>query len=300
VNLTVLDKLTLPSIGTGNYQVTNRAFFPFDGKGWVAAGKEAQITPNAAIPPHNFGFTTEIHYWFEYNPPAGGGPTLTFLGDDDVWVFINRKLAVDLGGLHTETADSVTLSDAAAKLGLTPGNIYEIAFFHAERHSWDSHFQLTMNGFVTAKSTCVSRCGDAIVVGNELCDDGVNKGDYNSCNPDCTFGPRCGDKVVQDQFGEECDDGVNLTTYSTTGKPGCGPGCKLSPFCGDKIVDSMFGEECDTGDNPGGYNQCAPGCVLGPRCGDNIVQTPPETCDDGNTVSGDGCSSKCEIEGEIK
>jgi len=31
-------------------------------------------------------------------------------------------------------------------------------------------------------------------------------------------------------------------------------------------------------------------------CGNNIVEVPVETCDDGNTVNGDGCSSACQIE----
>jgi cysteine-rich repeat protein len=31
-------------------------------------------------------------------------------------------------------------------------------------------------------------------------------------------------------------------------------------------------------------------------CGDGIVETPPETCDDGNVVAGDGCSATCQVE----
>jgi cysteine-rich repeat protein len=35
-----------------------------------------------------------------------------------------------------------------------------------------------------------------------------------------------------------------------------------------------------------------------PRCGNRIIE-PPETCDDGNTESGDGCTATCQIEQPI-
>jgi fibro-slime domain-containing protein len=56
---------------------------------------------------HNFSFTSEVRYWFKYD--ATKSYQLDFVGDDDFWVFINRKLAVDLGGLHSATPGSVTL-----------------------------------------------------------------------------------------------------------------------------------------------------------------------------------------------
>ena len=92
--------------------------------------------------------------------------------------------------------------------------------------------------------------------------------------------------------GEECDDGVNLSTYG-----GCAPGCKQGPYCGDGAVDSLFGEQCDDGANAGGYGECAAGCVFGPRCGDGDLQVAEgEQCDDGNNVSGDGCNANCKSE----
>jgi cysteine-rich repeat protein len=115
--------------------------------------------------------------------------------------------------------------------------------------------------------------------------------EYGGCTKMCKRGPRCGDGTKQTQ--EECDVGQNLTPYSAVKGQGCAPGCKAPSYCGDAKLDSLFGEKCDDGTNAGGYGGCNPDCTLGPRCGDGKVESGVETCDDGNTVSGDGCSAKC-------
>jgi len=62
-------------------------------------------------------------------------------------------------------------------------------------------------------------CGNGVVDSEEVCDDGTinNDGAYASstdirrCNPDCeSFGPYCGDGILQVRFGEQCDDGNNV------------------------------------------------------------------------------------------
>jgi fibro-slime domain-containing protein len=118
-----------PNNGVLTFQST--AFYPLDGKGWGD-------TPGSN---HNFGFTTEVHTQFTYK----GGETFSFTGDDDLWVFINHKLAIDLGGLHPQTNDTILLDRDAEKLGITVGQVYDLDLFHAERHTNESNFRVDTN-----------------------------------------------------------------------------------------------------------------------------------------------------------
>jgi fibro-slime domain-containing protein len=170
--------------------------------GYLGWPYEDVVFPGAKT--HNFLFTTEVVYWFAYN--ADTNATLTFNGDDDVWVFVNGKLAVDLGGAHVPQPGSVTIDAASANTyGLKAGSVYEIRVFHAERKPEGSSFRLTLSGFNTARSECTPICGDGIVTLGEECDDGKNDGGYEECAPGCVLGPSCGDGIVQE--GEDCDDG---------------------------------------------------------------------------------------------
>src|SRR6478735_2996823 len=178
--------------------------------GWPS---EDTVFPGATK--HNFSFTSEVQYWFRYDEKTNA--RLDFSGDDDVWVFVNGRLAVDLGGIHVPMDGSVTINaQSAAKFDLKVGNVYKIVVFQAERKRFGSSFKLTLSGFEATPSDCSAVCGDNILSFGEECDDGVNDGGYGECDVGCKLGPFCGDGEVQ--AAEQCDNGPG-------GGVGC-PGCR--------------------------------------------------------------------------
>lgn len=107
----------------GLFVFEDLAFFPIDGRLFGNEGRE-----------HNFHFTLEATGTFLYQ----GGETFRFRGDDDVFVFIDRRLVIDLGGVHSAEEATVSLDG----LGLTLGERYELHLFFAERHTSESTFAI--------------------------------------------------------------------------------------------------------------------------------------------------------------
>ncbi len=115
-------------------------FFPLDSMG-SQCFNDLQTTN---VGTHNYYFTFELQTEFTYSARNTRDHDLvfSFTGDDDVWVFINGKLAVDIGGVHGQQSGSVNVDQKAAELGLVAGQTYPLTLFFAERHTTESNFRI--------------------------------------------------------------------------------------------------------------------------------------------------------------
>jgi fibro-slime domain-containing protein len=110
-----------------------QSFFPLDDRLLGNQGRN-----------HNYHFTYNIHTKFTYtNPSNRESMIFNFSGDDDVWVYINKKLVVDLGGVHSEKSAYVNVDSIASQIGLEVGKTYDFDFFFAERHTTQSNCTIT-------------------------------------------------------------------------------------------------------------------------------------------------------------
>ena len=99
---------------------------------------------------------------------------------------------------------------------------------------------------------------------------------------------------VENLYNINLAKGENLTDYNFI---------NYLPVCGNNILDQAQGEQCDDGNTASG-DGCSSVCQIEqelqeepavPVCG-NIIIEEGEQCDDGNTANGDGCSSVCQTE----
>ncbi len=134
-------------------------------------------------------------------------------------------------------------------------------------------------------------CANGVLDLGEVCDDG-NASPGDGCDA-CVLstGAACGNGYYN--LGEECDDSdsVGERRFPPTSGDGCSLDCRLE--CGNRALD--LGEECDDGNTVAG-DGCSSRCRT-EGCGNGRLD-PGEACDHGarNGRGGEGCALDCQLE----
>jgi fibro-slime domain-containing protein len=139
VNLSIAVDLTLVRQADGTYVFDDKDDPLYKDRGGFFPNNDQLFGNSVCNDDHNFHFTTEIHATFVFEATAG--QVFRFMGDDDVWVFINGQLVIDLAGTHNAIEQFIDVS----RLGLADGETYKLDLFHAERQTKSSNFAFQTN-----------------------------------------------------------------------------------------------------------------------------------------------------------
>lgn len=131
------------TIYNGTNEGDESGFYPLEDLGYERPGllKNTSFTDGKH---RNGSFTLRGESQFVYKEDSN--LYFTFTGDDDVYMYINGVLALDLGGAHGRNSKTVNLNDLdATKYGLKEGQVATFTFFYMERCSDASTFGIKTN-----------------------------------------------------------------------------------------------------------------------------------------------------------
>ena len=125
--------------------------------GWhfFESGTDDEVEASDASATYRWSAKRNQHYCFESHAKFTYKPGLkfNFRGDDDIWVYIDDKLAVDLGGTHLASPGYVDLDNFKGASGtLEVGNQYDIDIFFCDRRTTMSNVRIKTNMYIQQKT----------------------------------------------------------------------------------------------------------------------------------------------------
>ncbi|EGC33725.1 hypothetical protein DICPUDRAFT_98485 [Dictyostelium purpureum] len=273
INIAIPITLTLTRNANGVYTHQSQSFFPIDGQGF---DNRTNYPNEVHYFGHNYHFCMRIHYSFVYR----GGEYFKFTGDDDVWVYFNNKLSIDIGGIHQGASRTVMLD----QLGLTRGQTYPWDFFYCERHTTASTLNIETN--LIFQCAYYDRCNVCQGKNDTCCFE--NKC-FNPADPcllyDCNAGTNfnCKRRLGECNNGDLCSNSICIR----------GIGCQYSSKCDD--LDPCTLDNCASA--TGACTHTPVSCDDGNRCTNDLCDSRggkcvnvPVSCDDGDECTNDHCS----------
>lgn len=143
------------TISNGGGDTNNLGFYPLEGLGYEQKGllKNTSFTDGEH---RNGSFTLRGESQFVYN--EGANLYFTFTGDDDVYMYINGVLALDLGGAHGRNTKKVQLDKLDKNTyKLKDGEVATFTFFYMERCSDASTFAIETNMELVQRDIAVEK-----------------------------------------------------------------------------------------------------------------------------------------------
>ena len=113
------------------------------GKPFLPTLYSGAVNPQSGGANPDYGYTMDGHGKFVFDSQAN--QYFYFSGDDDVYLFINNKLVLDLGGAHSKSVARFNLNDYIEECGLKDGEEYDFDFFYMERHSTAANIRIETN-----------------------------------------------------------------------------------------------------------------------------------------------------------